>query len=202
MIQPFLLIAGILWVAISNPPRYLWNYLLAQGATTIVLYTTLVLYPVQSPQYNLAWMLCSVLLLYVIVRLTRRLLFFHPAKWLLIASAASWGVLLDFIAYRGLARPVSLANWMGIAAGAVLMACGVCLGCTAAYCEGRDRLIAMVLGILWILQSLWNYGFVLHDGALLDKLNYVAPTMLCLGAWGHLGMQLRKFHRDFLPYDK
>lgn len=191
MIQPFLLVAAILWVAISEPPKYLWNYLLAQGVVNICLFTVVRFYPVESRQYHVTWAMCSTLLAASYFSLARQFLAKHPAKWMAIVCAAFLAICFGLVTIHGLPHPVRFPAWLGLAAGMVLVSTGAVLGVSAPYHFGRDRLVALTLGFLFLAQSLWQVGFVLHDSPAWDKANFVIPCLLCVGAWCWLGRRLR-----------
>jgi hypothetical protein len=191
LIQPFLLILALVWLITSQPPRYLWNYISAQAAVTLCLYSTLVFYSVSTTEYARVWALCTIALALTYMGLAHFFLAKHPAKGLALLSATLLSAFCVFVSYRHLSKPLHAAEWLGIAAGAILVACGTLLGVSAPYHHGKDRAVALTLGLLFIFQSLWNVGFVLHSIEEWEKANYVVPTMLCVAGWGWLGFVLR-----------
>jgi len=179
-----------MWLITSEPPRYLCYYISLQGAATLFLYGTLVFYDESTYEYAHIWGLCTILLSSAYLTLAHYFLTRHQAKVRAILCSAFFSFICSISTYRHLARH-NLAAWLGVGAVAILAGTGIILCGSAVYHSGKNKLIAFTLGILFIAQSLWNIGFVLHSSQLWDKANYVLPTMLCLGAWGYLGMKLR-----------
>jgi hypothetical protein len=200
LIQPFLLILALMWLITSEPPRYLWFYISAQGAVTLCLYGTLVYYSESTYEYAHMWGICTVLLTAGYVTLAYHFLLKHPARWRAVVCAVLMSSLCSVFTYKHLVRH-NLAAWLGLAAGAILIGTGIILCGMVPFNAGKDRAAALVLGLLFILQSLWNVGFVLHSSAMWDRANYVLPTILCLGAWGYLGIKLRSEQLDPLQQE-
>ena len=164
-----------------------------QAAVNLCLYSTLIFYDESTAEYARVWALCTVLLTMTYLGLTRFFLAKHPVKSLAIGSAALLCVFCVTVTYTHLEKPLHFYDWLALAAGAILVSCGTVLGVSAPYHFGRDRAVALVLGLLFIAQSLWQVGFVLHlPSEAWERANFVIPPVMCIGAWGWLGFSLRK----------
>lgn len=191
MIQPLLLLLALVWLLASEPPRYLWYYISVQAAATLSLYGTLIFYSESTFEYARMWGLCSVLLTSAYLTMAYYFLTKHPAKKVAVISAILFSVLCSIVTYRELEKH-TFAAWLGIIGAGILAGSGIILCGSATYHLGKNKIVAQVLGCLFLAQSLWNIGFVLHQPSeFLDKANYVLPTMLCLAGWGYLGRRLR-----------
>jgi len=201
VIQPVLLLTAELWL-LWRAPRYLWNYIAAQAGVTFCLFATLIFYSESTPEYARVWGLCTALLTVTYIGLARFFLSKHPVKSLAIGSAFLLCAFCVTLTYSHLAKPLRFYEWLAIAAGGILVSCGTILGISAPYHFGRDRVVALVLGLLFIAQSLWQVGFVLHlPNELWERANYVVPTLFCVAGWGYLGLTLRRQQQPVQRHD-
>jgi hypothetical protein len=191
VIQPLLLVMALMWLITAEPPLYLLYYILTQGAVTFLLYGTLIFHDETTYEYAHIWGLCTLLLASTYVTLAWYFLTKNPKKSIAVVCALLLSFACAFLTYRHLTRH-NLVAWLGLGAGTVLAGSGAILYVSASYHSGNDRKVGLILGLLFIAQSVWNLGFVLNSSAVWNKSNYVVPTMLCLSAWGYLGMRLRQ----------
>jgi len=195
VIQPLLLVLGLMWLITSEPPFYLLYYILTEGAVTFLLYGTLIFHDETTYEYAHIWGLCTLLLASAYVTLAWYFLTKNPKKAIAVVCAFLLSFACAFLTYRHLARH-NLAAWLGLGAGTILAGTGAILYVSSFYHSRKDRTVGLVLGLLFIAQSVWNLGFVLGSSSWWDRVNYVIPTMLCLAAWGYLGMRLRQLEPD------
>lgn len=111
-------------------------------------------------------------------------------RWHVLAGAAA-ALLVVLRAYAGLAKPLHFYDWFALAEGAALTLAGTALLFSAAHHE-RPK-IWLTLGVLWIVQACVRVGFVLSlPSPTWLNLNDWLPTVLVVGAYGFLGMQLKE----------
>jgi hypothetical protein len=92
------------------------------------------------------------------------------------------------LAFVGLARPMRTNDWIVLSEGFLLLLMGILLAYAAAHLERWD--IALLLGLLWIFQGAYDFGWVL-DWPRWMPINWIAPAWMEIIAFTLLGWRLR-----------
>ena len=163
-------------------------YFCAQAVYTVSLEVIRVFYTTDSDFYAWAFGLLTGLTFLTIPWLiweSLRLWNFRLRKLGIMAVAA---IGTARIAYLGAGGHLRLAGWIVLLDAATLLWAGFLLGATAAYYEREELLTGLILGVLWIIQSGFKFGWLIGWHTLeWQHMNQWIPATLCIAAFSLVG---------------
>ncbi len=195
------LILSALW-AVTAPQhsRSIRAYLRAQLASAVLLEGVLAVgIGSDSPAYAVLFSLATLAILAAAAAVAWECIGMYGGKMRLVILLESCMVPLMILGVAALTLHRQLGTipsylWIALLEGALLAALGLAIATAAPLASGRTRLVAIALGVLWLCQACYEYGFALglkfHPETWLT-LNEWLPTFLVATALSWLGWKLR-----------
>jgi hypothetical protein len=172
----------------QQPPANLARYLWAQLVYIPFIWATNAWWGDRSWQYATVYCLFTTRILYAVCRITLDCL--RTRRWRLRALAVSFilAAVLTRIAFLGIPKPLSGFLAISLAEGFVLAWAGTLTAFTAPYTERPDLIFP--LAAFWLVQALYDYGWVLNFKDW-TALNWTVPPLMGCAAFGVLAWRLR-----------
>jgi hypothetical protein len=146
---------ALAWRYASHAP--LRRYFAANLICSVICELVLLRWPYNSAVYAVAW--CVGVAVIFVLELDLMWYSIHrvPVRKLVLLPALGISTMLGFQTH-----PSSLFQWIQTLNGASDCFCGFAAGIGAAHLDGPSRKIALSLSLLWLSQSLYEFGFGLH----------------------------------------
>lgn len=143
-----------------------------------------------GPAYAWVYSLSSVPIFLTIAAICWESLSTREYRFRAIALGFILAIVIGRLTYAGLARTASAYDGIMLIEGVLLVWAGTVLGFAASYSRRAD--IALTLAILWLVQALFSFGFVLHwDWPSWTAANWYLPEVICLAGFSLIGWRLR-----------
>jgi hypothetical protein len=168
----------------ANIERYLWSVL----AEIPFLWVFAWEFGVWSVTYAVVYVLFTAIVLACICRIAidclrrRHYRLRAAAIAFLLAGLAARG------AYLGMPRPITGYQWIALLQGMVLFWAGILVTALFRYVKRWD--LVFPLGLFWLVQAFWNFGWTFHGHAW-DKINFWVPPALGCVIFSLLAWRLR-----------
>jgi hypothetical protein len=198
-----ILAVGIVAKLIALAWAYRWSvsrlfnlWLLAHALSSPVNIAVYLIFGADSPLYFWTYTVATSLILAVACRITWKALQSRHYRARGMACGAILGLVGVGATYQGIAllgRSVTPYDLLAIWQGGVLWWAGSILGYIAAFSPRMERReVALILGLLWLGQGVFNFGYALHiDWAVWQFMDqWVQPLMLVV-ACGMIGWRLK-----------
>jgi len=164
-------------------------YFAAFNVNMLALIVTLWLYG-WGPVYAWVYVLCSVPIFLAIAAICKESLLTREHRARAIAVGFILALTLGHLTHVGIVRAVTVYDWITLTEGTLLAWAGTVLGFSAAYAERKD--LALLLATLWLAQSLFDYGYILHYGwPSWMAANWFVPQAICIVGFSLIGWRLR-----------
>jgi hypothetical protein len=150
------------------------RYFAANLGCSVVWEALLLRWSYNSTIYAVAWCLGIACIYIFELELMWASICFVPVRYRLILPAFALSLLLVWNSH-----PRGLFEWIQYVSGGMDLFAAIPCGLGAAYLSGTPRKIAVSLAFLWLVQSLYEFGFGLHlSNPAWITLNSWAPTFI------------------------
>jgi len=162
----------------QRAPLSILGYIFAQLVSLPPIWLGAWLLGIWSPWYAAIYVLFTLPILAAILWIVHDVLLELHAGIRAIAVAFILAVILARIAFVGLSHAPTGYDWLNLVLGAYLAWAGILVGTASAYIERWD--LGLILGCLWLGQSVSCFGWTLHLWA---NLNWILDPLLGVTAF-------------------
>jgi hypothetical protein len=176
---------------------YLCGYFLAFSVNLVALIVTLWLYGWGSA-YAWVYALSSVPIFLTIAVICREVLRTRQYSFRVSVLALILAATIGHLTYVGIAHPANAYEWIHLIEGTLLVWAGAILG----GCARRTEIpqVSLLLGILWLVQSAFSLGYVLHwDWPSWMGYNWYVPQAIPAVGFSLIGFLVRHQRLATLP---
>jgi hypothetical protein len=194
LIIPCLLMAAVGFAAENAPSRLRW-YFLAMFLSIIPQWAVAATLGETSKTYLVVYICATVAILFFVFLLTACDITQHPHPVWTIFGCSIVAACCFVVAKTAIPKP-SVAQWIQLVEGFLLVACSGCVGLSAKFCgKYGEQMVGISLSIFWMLQGGFRLAFILHTDSR-DWLiaNAIIPPLLAIAFPSWIGLQLRRMH--------
>jgi hypothetical protein len=173
-------LTSIIFALTARIPRDVFRYFLAQFFATIILESGMIFLGTKSPVYAGIYIFFTLLIIASMFGIVADKL----KNWMI-----SWavGVLVAWICFVALPRPLRYYNWISIGEGMTLTTCG----CILVYNARKGLYLA--LGVLWLALAAFRLTYALElNNPSWKHLNSWLPAAACILCFTLIGLTRRR----------
>lgn len=182
------IIVSLLWALAYPQPKCLTRYLFACLYADLAVFLAHWIWGDASVVYAAIYSIFTAAILLAAVALVGETIYRQRNVWRIAGIAIVFAVSLGHLAYSGI-QTMHYYDWIGLTEATTLFWCGLVAGFTAPYVRMWD--IQLTLGLFWMAQALWRWGFYMHLPAWLP-LNWKVPGYLGIAAFSVIAWRLRR----------